>query len=77
MNAWQPKVSATQAGLMYCFEPIFASLYAFFLPAWLSVLAGITYANERLTLDLFIGGALITAANVLIQFEPPTEKHSR
>ena len=77
MNAWQPKVSATQAGLLYCFEPIFASLYAFFLPAWLAAFGGFTYANEHLTLNLLIGGALIIVANVVIQFEPSSEKDSR
>jgi drug/metabolite transporter (DMT)-like permease len=39
------------------------------MPAWLSSMAAIAYHNERLTPRLIIGGALITAANVLIQFE--------
>ena len=67
MNIWQPHVTATEAGLIYCVEPIFASLFALFLPAWLSHFAGISYANESVTLNLLIGGGLITAANVLIQ----------
>jgi drug/metabolite transporter (DMT)-like permease len=69
MNYWQPHVSATEAGLIYCVEPIFASLLAGFLPGWLSQFANIDYANERLTKQLVIGGSLITAANVLIQLE--------
>ena len=67
MNRWQPHVTATQAGLIYCFEPIFASVFALFLPAWFSGWATIDYANEKLTANLLIGGGLITMANVLIQ----------
>jgi drug/metabolite transporter (DMT)-like permease len=71
MNAWQPKVSATQAGLIYCIEPVFASLGALFLPAWLSRLAAIHYPNEVVDAGLLIGGGLITLANVLMQCQPP------
>lgn len=71
MNAWQPKISATEAGLIYCVEPIFASAMALFLPAWFSHWAGFHYANETATWTLLIGGVLITAANVLIQVRPP------
>ena len=69
MNVWQPHVTATEAGLIYCVEPICASMFAAFLPGWISQFANIDYANERLTKHLLIGGALITAANVLIQIE--------
>jgi drug/metabolite transporter (DMT)-like permease len=71
MNAWQPKITATEAGLIYCVEPIFASLMALFLPAWFSAWAGIAYANEHATAALLVGGGLITLANVLIQLQPP------
>ncbi|MEO7599903.1 MAG: DMT family transporter [Opitutus sp.] len=70
MNTWQPKISATEAGLIYCFEPIFGSAMALFLPGLFSVWAGINYPNEQATLNLIIGGSLITAANVLIQLRP-------
>ncbi|MEO7362061.1 MAG: EamA family transporter [Gemmatimonadaceae bacterium] len=70
MNTWQPKISATEAGLMYCFEPIFGTAMALFLPGIFSVWAGINYQNEQATLNLIIGGGLITAANVLIQIRP-------
>lgn len=70
MNYWQPLVSATQAGLIYCLEPVFASVFALFLPAWFSALTGIQYANEQLGLAWLIGGGLITAANILIQLQP-------
>lgn len=67
MNRWQPHLTATQAGLIYCFEPIFASGFALFLPGWISAWASVEYANEKLSGNLLLGGAWITAANVLIQ----------
>ena len=67
MNTWQRFVSATEAGLIYCAEPVFASLMALFLPAIFSGWAGIHYANEALTARLLVGGGLITAANALLQ----------
>jgi len=67
MNVWQRHLSATEAGLMYCSEPVFAAFTALFLPGLFSVWAGIQYANETLTLRLLIGGGLITAANILLQ----------
>lgn len=70
MNTWQPRITATEAGLIYCLEPLFASVLALFLPGWFSVWAGFTYPNERVTVHLLIGGGLITAANVLIQLKP-------
>lgn len=66
MNYWQPHIEATRAGLIYCAEPVFASLFALFLPQWFSGFAGVDYPNERVTANLLIGGGLITAANVLI-----------
>lgn len=71
MNAWQPKITATEAGLIYCIEPIFGSLLALFLPALFSAWAGIHYANETATWTLLAGGGLITLANVLLQMKPP------
>jgi len=71
MNRWQPKITTTEAGLIYCIEPVFASVMALFLPAIFSAWAGFAYANERLTWHLLAGGGLITLANVLIQLNPP------
>jgi drug/metabolite transporter (DMT)-like permease len=71
MNKWQPSITATEAGLIYCTEPIFTSVMALFLPALLSAWAGFNYPNETLTWHLLLGGGLITAANVLIQLRPP------
>jgi drug/metabolite transporter (DMT)-like permease len=71
MNRWQPKITATEAGLIYCVEPLFASVMALFLPALFSSWAGFDYRNEELTWHLLVGGGLITLANVLIQLNPP------
>jgi len=71
MNTWQPKITAIEAGLIYCVEPIFGTVMAWYLPALFSVWAAINYPNESATWTLFIGGGLITAANILIQFKPP------
>ncbi len=73
MNKFQPSITATEAGLIYCTEPIFTSVMALFLPALFSAWAGLNYANESLTWHLIVGGSLITAANILIQLFPPTK----
>ncbi len=77
MNVWQRHISATEAGLIYCIEPVAASAFALFLPQWLSRAAGIDYANEHITRNLLLGGGLILAANVLIQFEAAQRARSR
>lgn len=66
MNRWQKYVTATEAGLIYCIEPVGASVMSLFLPGIFSVWAGINYPNEQFTLRLLVGGGLITAANVLL-----------
>lgn len=71
MNRWQPHVDATTAGIVYCAEPLFATAFALFLPTLLAPWLGTNYANERFTTHLVLGGALITAANVLIALKPP------
>ena len=71
MNFFQPRVTPTEAGLIYCLEPLFSSVFALFMPAMLSVACAIAYGNERATGTLLLGGALITVANVLIQVRPP------
>lgn len=74
MNKYQPAITATEAGLIYCIEPIFASLMALFLPGWFSMWAGFDYPNETLTWHLLIGGALITLGNVFLQLKPPAKE---
>ncbi len=70
MNRWQPHVDATTAGIVYCTEPLFATLFALFLPAILARFHGIVYPNETATTHLLIGGSLITAANLFIALKP-------
>jgi drug/metabolite transporter (DMT)-like permease len=70
MNHWQPFVDPTTAGIVYCAEPLFATVFALFLPALLARFTGIAYLNESATTHLLVGGALITAANILISLKP-------
>ncbi len=67
MNRWQRYVAAHEAGIIYSMEPIFASLFAAFLPGLLSLLLLVAYPNEEITRELFWGGSLITAANLILQ----------
>lgn len=71
MIKWQPKITATEAGLLYCTEPLFTAVMALFLPAVFSAWAAVNYPNETLTWHLVVGGGLITLANVLLQLRPP------
>jgi drug/metabolite transporter (DMT)-like permease len=72
MNAWQRRVPATEAGLIYTSEPVFtAAAYVTFLPAMLGAAVGARYPNESLTPVLIAGGELIVAANVLMQWQRP------
>lgn len=66
MNRWQPHVSATEAGLIYCMEPVFTALYVLFLPAMVAAMCGVAYANESLTTPLVVGGSLVTLANIIL-----------
>lgn len=65
--AFQRYVSATQAAVILSFEPVFAAVFALFVPAILSSLTGLTYPNELLTRSLLIGGGLILVANLTLQ----------
>lgn len=76
MNIWQPRISATEAGLIYTTEPVFTALYVLSLPAWIGALAGIDYPNERLTMAMTVGGGLILAANLLMQLKRPPHRAS-
>ncbi len=72
MNHWQRHVEATEAGLIYCAEPVWTSGFALFLPAMLAAWTAVSYPNERLTARLLLGGGLITLANVVLQLRPPS-----
>jgi drug/metabolite transporter (DMT)-like permease len=69
MNHWQPRISATEAGLIYTTEPIFTAVYVMFLPQWLAGLSGGGYPNESPGAAMIIGGGLIIAANLLMQIK--------
>jgi drug/metabolite transporter (DMT)-like permease len=65
MNTWQRLISATEAGLIYCIEPVIATALCAFVPGWISRVAGIDYPNESLRWGLFFGGSLIIGAAIL------------
>jgi drug/metabolite transporter (DMT)-like permease len=67
MNQWQKYVTATEAGIIYCLEPVCTALYVLVVPAWLGKFAGVAYENETLTTALLVGGGLVTLANLLLQ----------
>lgn len=69
MNHWQPKISATEAGLIYTTEPVFTSIFVMFLPEWIAACMGRGYPNETIGTSLLFGGGLIVAANVIIQIK--------
>lgn len=66
MNRYQRLVTATEAGIIYATEPVFASAFAMILPTWISRVSGISYANETLDARIATGGALVVCANVLL-----------
>ena len=65
MNTHQPEVSPVQAASIYTLEPVFATLWAIWLPGVLSPLIGLEYPSERPDLMLVVGGALIVLGNVV------------
>jgi drug/metabolite transporter (DMT)-like permease len=69
MNAWQRRITATEAGLIYCIEPVIATVLSSFLPGLISGLAGVSYPNEALPWTLLAGGVLIVTATVLVATE--------
>lgn len=71
MFTFQRRVGAVAAGIVYSCEPVFACLFAFVMPGWLSAWAGIAYPNEELSASLLVGGGLVLAANLVVQLKPP------
>lgn len=74
MNHWQPRISSTEAGLIYTTEPVFTALYVMFLPLWLGQMTGSIYPNEHPGLPLIAGGGMILAANLLMQLKRKPHK---
>ncbi len=71
INHWQRYVTTAEAGVVYSVAPVIAAFTEIFAPGYLSRWLGIDYADQPLTSALLIGGALILAANILIQLRPP------
>ena len=71
MNIWQPRVTATEAGLIYTTEPVFTAFFVLFLPSLLGSFINGNYLNESISIQMLIGGALIFAANILMQWKRP------
>jgi hypothetical protein len=69
MTRWQPCVSSVQAGLIYATEPVFATLWALFLPGAYSAIGAIHYPNEQLGAGFLWGAGLVMAANALLLFQ--------
>jgi drug/metabolite transporter (DMT)-like permease len=66
MNKYQPHITAVQASIIYSSEPVFASLWALFIPEILGNLElKMRYPNEVVSLPLFVGGACVLFANVV------------
>ncbi|HEX3772896.1 MAG TPA: DMT family transporter [Polyangiaceae bacterium] len=81
MNRYQPELSASEAGIIYGAEPVFASILALFLPGILQAFAHVDYPNEVLGSRLLVGGGLVVIANVLLQLpfgaRRPSEQEAR
>jgi drug/metabolite transporter (DMT)-like permease len=69
MFAYQRGVDAATAAIIYSTEPLFACAFAFVVPGLLASGLGISYANEQITVNLLIGGALVIAANLIVQLK--------
>ena len=65
MNKYQAHIAPAQAALIYTLEPIFATLWAMFLPGLISPLIWLDYASERPGWELVIGGLLVVTGNAL------------
>lgn len=59
MNTYQPRVSAATASVIYCLEPVFATLWS------------LAFGTERLTWVTTVGGAVILAAVLLATGKAP------
>jgi len=54
MNVYQPRISAAMASVVYCLEPLFATLFS------------VLFGAEHLTLATFLGGGIILGAVLLV-----------
>ena len=77
MNAYQPEVTPVQAASIYTIEPVFATLWAMWLPGMISPLVGLDYPSEAADLMLVLGGSLIVLGNIIGLAAPRTPRRTR
>jgi drug/metabolite transporter (DMT)-like permease len=77
MNRYQPVLTAGQAAVIYTLEPLFASIWAMFLPGWMMVFCAVVYANETLTWNLVVGGTLLIFANGIALWPTKQKRYRR
>jgi drug/metabolite transporter (DMT)-like permease len=65
MNTYQPEVSPVQAASISTLEPVFATLWAMWLPGVLSPMVGLDYPSEVPGLMLALGGSMIILGNIV------------
>ncbi len=73
MNRFQPEVSPVQASSIYTMEPVFATLWALWLPGLLGPAIGVDEPSEHFHASLLIGGTLIILGNVVGLSETPRD----
>jgi drug/metabolite transporter (DMT)-like permease len=76
MNTYQPVISSAEAGIVYCFESVAASIFALFLPGVFSKAFGLNYPNETLTNSLMIGGVLILTGHLILAASQLSKKRA-
>jgi drug/metabolite transporter (DMT)-like permease len=78
MNKYQPHITAVQASVVYSTEPVFASLWALFLPSLLgSFDPNLGYPNEHISLPLNLGGSFVLLANIVALWPKAQVKQSK
>lgn len=77
MNKYQHYFSPAHASLIYTLEPIFATLWALFIPGLLAPIFGVDYASERPGFELICGGGLILLGNVFALAKLPKRRLKR
>ena len=65
MNRFQPRLTPTMAGIIYCLEPVFATMWSLGL------------GMEQMRLNLACGGTCILLALILASCTPPTAANTR
>lgn len=75
MVRFQPCISPSHAGIVYCAEPVWASWFALWVPGLLAASLPLAYANEPFTVALATGGILVTAANLIMASKPASDQN--